>query len=172
MATTTPNYGLTKPDLSELYDIGVQNTNMDLIDTQMKQNADDITALVNGLYYHKGDDINLYRAPKNGYITTGGTEIYITIPLAKPLDSNISGATVSGGTIIIRGANGYVGGSAGISLSDTTQISSIVFTGPWVANQDKEGIVMTIKFTSAPSGAANNTPVSCGFSNGSKLTLS
>ena len=45
MATTTTNYGLTKPEGSDFYDIGVQNDNMDIIDTQMKANAKDIAQL-------------------------------------------------------------------------------------------------------------------------------
>ncbi|QHI72905.1 hypothetical protein [Aminipila terrae] len=42
MATTTTNYGLTKPAATEYYDIEIQNSNMDKIDTQMKQNADNM----------------------------------------------------------------------------------------------------------------------------------
>lgn len=45
MATKTTNYGLTKPEGSDFYDIGVQNDNMDIIDKQMKANANDITQL-------------------------------------------------------------------------------------------------------------------------------
>lgn len=45
MATTTTNYGLTKPEGSDFYDIGVQNDNMDIIDNQMKANAKDIAQL-------------------------------------------------------------------------------------------------------------------------------
>ena len=45
MATTTTNYGLTKPEGSDFYDIGVQNDNMDIIDKQMKANANDIAQL-------------------------------------------------------------------------------------------------------------------------------
>lgn len=45
MATTTTNYGLTKPEGSDFYDIGVQNDNMDIIDKQMKANAKDIAQL-------------------------------------------------------------------------------------------------------------------------------
>ena len=45
MATTTTNYGLTKPEGSDFYDIGVQNDNMDIIDKQMKANAKDIVQL-------------------------------------------------------------------------------------------------------------------------------
>ena len=36
MANKTTNYKLTKPLESEFYDVGVQNENMDKIDTQMK----------------------------------------------------------------------------------------------------------------------------------------
>ena len=45
MATTTTNYGLTKPEGSDFYDIGVKNDNMDIIDKQMKANAKDIAQL-------------------------------------------------------------------------------------------------------------------------------
>ena len=45
MATMTTNYGLTKPEGSDFYDIGVQNDNMDIIDKQMKANAKDIAQL-------------------------------------------------------------------------------------------------------------------------------
>ena len=45
MATTTTNFGLTKPEGSDFYDIGVQNDNMDIIDKQMKANAKDIAQL-------------------------------------------------------------------------------------------------------------------------------
>ena len=45
MATKTTNYGLTKPEGSDFYDIGVQNDNMDIIDKQMKANANDIAQL-------------------------------------------------------------------------------------------------------------------------------
>ncbi len=40
MSTTTANYGLTKPAVTDYYDIAVPNANMDLIDAQMKANAD------------------------------------------------------------------------------------------------------------------------------------
>lgn len=45
MATKTTNYGLTKPEGSDFYDIGVQNDNMDIIDKQMKANANGIEQL-------------------------------------------------------------------------------------------------------------------------------
>lgn len=40
---TTPNYGLTKPAATDNYNIDVFNGNADIVDTQMKSNADLIT---------------------------------------------------------------------------------------------------------------------------------
>ena len=39
MANKTANYGLTKPLPEEFYDVGVQNANMDIIDTELKKRA-------------------------------------------------------------------------------------------------------------------------------------
>ena len=50
MATKTTNYGLTKPDGADFYDVDVQNDNMDIIDKQMKANANDIAQLNSELY--------------------------------------------------------------------------------------------------------------------------
>ena len=40
MSTTTTNFGFTKPDLTDPADIAVLNTNLDLIDTQIKTASD------------------------------------------------------------------------------------------------------------------------------------
>ena len=45
MATNTTNYNLVKPGYSDTADIADINGNMDIIDGQMKTNADNITAL-------------------------------------------------------------------------------------------------------------------------------
>jgi len=42
MATTTTNYGLIKPDLTDNVDIDDINDNMDTIDTTMKAIADSV----------------------------------------------------------------------------------------------------------------------------------
>lgn len=39
MSTTTTNYALVKPDTTDYYDINVNNSNMDIIDAQLKLNA-------------------------------------------------------------------------------------------------------------------------------------
>ena len=59
MATKTTNYGLTKPEGSDFYDIGVQNDNMDIIDKQMKANANDIAQLNSDMSNLKFDIIRL-----------------------------------------------------------------------------------------------------------------
>jgi hypothetical protein len=45
MATNTPNYNLIKPDLTDNVDIDDINTNMDIIDGAMNDNATDIGVL-------------------------------------------------------------------------------------------------------------------------------
>ena len=45
MATKTSNYLLTKPEGTDFYDIEVQNENMDIIDKEMKINADAIETI-------------------------------------------------------------------------------------------------------------------------------
>jgi hypothetical protein len=39
MAEKTANYGLTKPNPEDFYDVGVQNANMDKIDEELKKRA-------------------------------------------------------------------------------------------------------------------------------------
>ena len=54
MATKTTNYGLEKPDGTDFYDVDVQNSNMDIIDKQMKANANAITQLnsdISGMHF-------------------------------------------------------------------------------------------------------------------------
>ncbi len=46
MSTTTTNYGLTKPDSNDYYNIENHNDNMDIIDAQLKENADAAAAAI------------------------------------------------------------------------------------------------------------------------------
>lgn len=48
MSTKTTNYNLTKPDLTENADITVLNTDLDLIDTELKNNSNK-TGILSGL---------------------------------------------------------------------------------------------------------------------------
>lgn len=87
MASSTTNYGLTKPDQTELYDIAVQNANMDTIDSQMKANDD-------ALYYKSGDTITLQTGCFAGFLDNTKKQIHFAIPLNKALSSNISGVSI------------------------------------------------------------------------------
>ena len=51
MAITTVNYGLTKPDKNDYYDIDVQNGNLDLIDAALKVTVTELTELKNFLEF-------------------------------------------------------------------------------------------------------------------------
>lgn len=57
--------------------------------------------------YHVGDTINLWFMSA-GYLTGGGTSIYISIPLAKPLASNVTKGIVTMEKIEIRQGGGYL----------------------------------------------------------------
>ncbi|WP_400194602.1 hypothetical protein [Lysinibacillus telephonicus] len=46
MATNTTNYNLIKPDVDDFYDVNQFNQNADIIDTQLKNNADSIKAIL------------------------------------------------------------------------------------------------------------------------------
>lgn len=63
MATKTTNYGLEKPDGTDFYDVDVQNSNMDIIDKQMKANANAITQL-------NSDTASDFRINANGNLKT------------------------------------------------------------------------------------------------------
>ena len=41
MATTTTNYGMTKPDVTDYYDVDVFNGNADIVDAKLKELEDD-----------------------------------------------------------------------------------------------------------------------------------
>lgn len=60
MATKTTNYGLEKPDGTDFYDVDVQNSNMDIIDKQMKANANAITQLNSDSVFEERSSPNLY----------------------------------------------------------------------------------------------------------------
>ena len=70
MATKTTNYGLEKPDGTDFYDVDVQNSNMDIIDKQMKANANAITQLNSDLK----DELVTQYAELNG---TGNNYFYV-----------------------------------------------------------------------------------------------
>ena len=79
MATKTTNYGLTKPEGSDFYDIGVQNDNMDIIDKQMKANAKDIAQLNSDIAGLQFDVIHLSgTTDEYGQLWVGDTGINLS----------------------------------------------------------------------------------------------
>ena len=45
MATNTTNYNLVKPSENEYYDINVSNSNLDIIDTEIKKIKDELSSI-------------------------------------------------------------------------------------------------------------------------------
>ena len=67
MADKTTNYSLTKPLESEFYDIQVQNDNMDIIDAQMKDSADEILTKSSIVVIPSGEEIPVSERKENTY---------------------------------------------------------------------------------------------------------
>jgi len=66
VAEQTPNYNLTKPDINEFYDVEVQNNNMDIIDSALKNSEEQLTEhLAESVTYTK-EYINYYVDATNG----------------------------------------------------------------------------------------------------------
>lgn len=159
-------------EISSPYDAALSDTSDNAIQNKaVKAAIDSLTTAVNSLSYHRGDVIKPYRTPKVGYITGSNLNIYIAIPLSKPVGSDVTGATVTG-TITIRGVDGYVGGSGGISLSDTSIVTGVSVYGSWISTQCGDDIVIVLSLASAPSGAQNNTPLAIYFDANARITFS
>lgn len=56
MADFTPNYNLKKPFTTEYYNVYDFNQNMDIVDTQMKTDADDLAAHLADTMPHRFTD--------------------------------------------------------------------------------------------------------------------
>lgn len=165
MATYTTNYNLEKPALSELYGIGVQNNNMDAIDTQMKQNADDIATLVNDLYYKVGDTIDLRNAIYSGVFTGANKSVIFYIPLNKPLAANVASATLTDVSVEVRHSDGGYLIATGHSLEEYGTVSTTIDTG-------RKGVLVQLTATTAWSTYTNNTPIAVRGYTTFKLTFS
>ena len=100
MSTSTPNYALVKPtELTDFVDIDVINGNMDKIDTQMKVNADAITAANSNITTNTNDITSLKNsrtADENRLTTLEGDRCAIFTGvsiLASTTDNVPSGST-------------------------------------------------------------------------------
>lgn len=87
MSTKTTHYGFEKPDESDYYNINVQNSNMDKIDTELKNLNDGKAA---ARHKHTTDDISSGTFP----VGRGGTGKE-TLPSGEALIGNGAGAVSS-----------------------------------------------------------------------------
>ena len=55
MAKETSNYGFTKPEINDFYDVNVQNNNWDKLDTKMKELDDGLDAELTKITYGTTD---------------------------------------------------------------------------------------------------------------------
>ena len=147
MATKTTNYGLTKPDGADFYDVDVQNDNMDIIDKQMKANANDIAQLNSDKdyknYHGDGIDIEINSQCAMFYIRkskslTGGnvTQTLLDLPDGITLEKEVfAPCEIIDGSWTPYGNTGYINarnGQINVRCKDSTSTSIViaVFTVP------------------------------------------
>lgn len=97
-----------------------------------------------------GDTITVTQVCAPGLVTTAGTQLYMSIPLPKPVSDGVSAVRITAGRIAVRGDKGYVIGSStgDASFSDL--------------NVSAEASYSNVRFIISGSGAynvTNNTPV-------------
>lgn len=145
MATTTTNYGLTKPEGSDFYDIGVQNDNMDIIDKQMKANAKDIAQL-NSDKVDKTDKANV-KWIINGIDTSAKIIFSNCSEITKKVDKlacllfgNSNGTTVLS-VIRVHFSEGHVDEVVPINLGNLNLTTSLERYGFTLNNLNAYGIM-------------------------------
>ena len=147
MATKTTNYGLEKPDGTDFYDVDVQNSNMDIIDKQMKANANAITQLNSDKEYKTystdGISIEINSQCAMCYIRkskslTGGntTQTLLDLPNGITLKNEVfAPCEIIDGSWTPYGNTGYINarnGQINVRCKDSTSTSIVIamFTVP------------------------------------------
>lgn len=147
MATKTTNYGLTKPEGSDFYDIGVQNDNMDIIDKQMKANANDIAQLnsdkeyktysTDGISIEINSQCAMFYIRKSKSLTGGNTtQTLLDLPNGITLKNEVfAPCEIIDGSWTPYGNTGYINarnGQINVRCKDSTSTSIViaVFTVP------------------------------------------
>lgn len=147
MATTTTNYGLTKPEGSDFYDIGVQNDNMDIIDKQMKANANDIAQLnsdkeyktysTDGISIEINSQCAMFYIRKSKSLTGGNTtQTLLDLPNGITLKNEVfAPCEIIDGSWTPYGNTGYINarnGQINVRCKDSTSTSIVIamFTVP------------------------------------------
>lgn len=147
MATKTTNYGLTKPEGSDFYDIGVQNDNMDIIDKQMKANAEDIAQLnsdkeyktysTDGISIEINSQCAMFYIRKSKSLTGGNTtQTLLDLPNGITLKNEVfAPCEIIDGSWTPYGNTGYINarnGQINVRCKDSTSTSIVIamFTVP------------------------------------------
>lgn len=122
MSTTTSNYGLIKPELTDAADITAFNSNWDNIDSELKGLDSDIDSLTITLN-SEIDDINRQIANLN---TDVYNDINSRVVTAKSTDGTAYTATVSGITELYTGLEIIIiPNTASVSVSPTLNINGL-----------------------------------------------
>lgn len=159
MANNTPNYNLVKPLGTEMYDIGVPNGNMDIIDAQMKQNADDIVSVSSTLGNSK--------VSKTGDTMTGDLTVrknipaYSLAPTVTPPNSNKKFDMYYNAS----GANdfGVFFAKDGLQIMHFNDLKDVRFFGhdnQWFSVQDLKQSASDVKTNVAAAITAKGVPTS------------
>ena len=147
MATKTTNYGLTKPEGSDFYDIGVQNDNMDIIDKQMKANANGIKQLnsdkeyktysTDGISIEINSQCAMFYIRKSKSLTGGNTtQTLLDLPNGITLKNEVfAPCEIIDGSWTPYGNTGYINarnGQINVRCKDSTSTSIVIamFTVP------------------------------------------
>ena len=147
MATKTTNYGLTKPEGSDFYDIGVQNDNMDIIDKQMKANANGIEQLnsdkeyktysTDGISIEINSQCAMFYIRKSKSLTGGNTtQTLLDLPNGITLKNEVfAPCEIIDGSWTPYGNTGYINarnGQINVRCKDSTSTSIVIamFTVP------------------------------------------
>lgn len=147
MATKTTNYGLTKPEGSDFYDIGVQNDNMNIIDKQMKANAKDIAQLnsdkeyktysTDGISIEINSQCAMFYIRKSKSLTGGNTtQTLLDLPNGITLKNEVfAPCEIIDGSWTPYGNTGYINarnGQINVRCKDSTSTSIVIamFTVP------------------------------------------
>lgn len=147
MATKTTNYGLTKPDGADFYDVDVQNDNMDIIDKQMKANANDIAQLnsdkeyktysTDGISIEINSQCAMFYIRKSKSLTGGNTtQTLLNLPNGITLKNEVfAPCEIIDGSWTPYGNTGYINarnGQINVRCKDSTSTSIVIamFTVP------------------------------------------